>query len=423
MDALTHEPAELATRRRARTWPMVLLCLLVIGGIVFGIWFWPKTATNTDADKDAKRPIPVLIAPAARKDVPIYMDGLGTVQAFNTVTVKPQVDGTLVSVAFKEGQMVRKGDLLAQIDPRTYQAALDNAEAKRAQDEALLANARLDLARYRKLIASNYTSAQQADTAASLVAQLEAQVRQDQAQIDTARTNLQFTTITSPLDGRVGMRVVDAGNVVHASDPGGLLVITQLQPVSVLFTLPQQALPAVVRAMAEGTPAVTARSQAGPGTAGTPLDTGFLAVLDNQVDATTGTIRMKATFPNTKSQLWPGGFVGVRLQIGTAKDAVVIPPAAIQRGPRGTYVYMMAEDGESVRRQPTVIGYEDERGAVVQEGLTGGETVVVDGTSRLSEGSKVVVTRPAAVPGAGAPPAGPEPARAPGARRRSGGEG
>ncbi len=283
----------------------------------------------------------MLVATAEQKDVPIYLDALGTVQAFNTVTVKPMVDGPLNAVNFTEGQDVKKGDVLAQIDPRTYQAALDQATAKKAQDEAQLANARLDLARYTKLAANNYSSGQQADTAKAQVAQLEALVNQDQAQIDNARTLLGYTTITSPLDGRTGMRQVDAGNIVHASDTTGMVVITQLHPISVVFTLPQQTLAQVSRAMAQGAAKVLAYAQGAIGGQTGTLDTGTLTVLDNQVDPTTGTIKLKATFPNPENRLWPGAFVGVQVQVDTAKDAIVVPPAAVQRGPRSAFVYVV----------------------------------------------------------------------------------
>ena len=238
MDSLTREPADLMTRPRSRRWLMVVLCVLVIAGIGYAIWFWPAgSGDQATRNRNANQPIPVLVATAEQKDVPIYLDALGTVQAFNMVTVKPMVDGPLNVVNFTEGQEVKKGDVLAQIDPRTYQAALDQATAKKAQDEAQLANARLDLARYTKLAANNYSSGQQADTARAQVAQLEALVNQDQAQIDNARTLLGYTTITSPLDGRTGMRQVDAGNIVHASDATGMVVITQMHPISVVFTL------------------------------------------------------------------------------------------------------------------------------------------------------------------------------------------
>jgi membrane fusion protein, multidrug efflux system len=396
---------------------MALLCLLVIAAIGWAIWFFP--ASNLPAkgrDREAGQTIPVLTAAATAKDVPIYQDGLGTVQAFYTVTMKAMVDGPLLSVNFAEGQDVRQGDVLAKIDPRTYQAALDNAIAKKAQDEAQLANAKLDLARYQKLVANNYTSAQQADTAKAQVAQFAALVQQDQAQIDTARTQLSYTTITAPIDGRTGIRQVDPGNIVHAADTTGMVVLTQLQPISVLFTLPQQTLSAVAKAMAAGSPKVLALAQDAAGGAGQVLDTGTLTVLDNQVDPTTGTIKLKATFPNADHRLWPGGFVSVRLQTDVAKDAVVVPPSALQRGPRGAYVFVVGEDS-TAKRRPVTVGYEDESGSVITSGLKVDEKVVVDGASRLSDGSKVSLAKP---DGAEAKPNRPV---APGTGRRSQGRG
>jgi multidrug efflux system membrane fusion protein len=414
MDSLTREPVELLTRTRSRRWLMMVLCLLVVAGIAYAIWFWPAGSANQAArNRDANQPIPVLIATAEQKDVPIYLDGLGTVQAYNMVTVRAMVDGPLVAVNFVEGQDVKKGDLLAQIDPRTYQAALDQAVGKKAQDEAQLANARLDLARYQKLVANNYSSAQQADTARAQVAQLEAQLTQDQAQIDTARTQLGYTTIIAPLEGRTGMRQVDAGNIVHASDTTGMVVITQLHPISVLFTLPQQSLAAVANAMRGGAPKVLAYAQGAAGSAAGVLDTGTLAVLDNQVDPTTGTIKLKATFPNSDRRLWPGAFVGVELQVDTAKNAVVVPPAAVQRGPRGAYVYVVNQDNTTSRHNVTV-GHEDAQASIITEGVKPGDRVVIDGASRLSDGSKVSIVQPAA---AGSAPTAVQPA-APGTRRR-----
>jgi multidrug efflux system membrane fusion protein len=415
MDALTREPVQTKprTRNRLRAWAMVILCLLVVAAIGWAIFFFPSAGTGTKGrDRDSGQPIPVVTAVAAAKDVPLYLDGLGTVQAFNTVTMKAMVDGPLVAVNFKEGQDVQKGDVLAQIDPRTYQAALDNATAKKAQDEAQLANARLDLARYQKLVANNYTSAQQADTTKALVAQFAALVQQDQAQIDTARTQLSYATIVSPINGRTGIRQVDPGNIVHAADTTGMVVITQLEPISVLFNLPQQTLPAVARAMAAGSATVLAMAQDATGGGTRLLDTGTLAVLDNLVDSTTGTIKLKATFPNAKHRLWPGGFVSIRLQTDVAKDAVVVPPSAIQRGPRGSYVFLAGEDN-TVKRQAVTIGYEDEQGSVVSSGLKGGDTVVIDGASRLSDGSKIAAAKPDT--GAAAEPEQPA---APGTGRR-----
>jgi len=414
MDSLTREPVDLTTRPRSRRWLMAGLCLLVIAGIGYAIWFWPAGSGGQAArNRNANQPIPVLVATAEQQDVPIYLDALGTVQAFNTVTVKPMVDGPLNAVNFKEGQDVKNGDLLAQIDPRPYQAALDQAVAKKAQDEAQLANARLDLARYTKLVANNYTSGQQADTARAQVAQLEAQVKQDQGQIDAARTQLSYTSIESPLDGRTGMRQVDAGNIVHVADATGLVVITQLQPISVLFTLPQQTLPQVAKAMRQGVAKVLAFAQGTTGGQTGLLDTGTLTVLDNQVDPTTGTIKLKATFPNPGNRLWPGAFVGVQVQVDTANNAVVVPPAAVQRGPRGAYVYVVNADGSTARRDIQV-GHEDAQQSIIAEGVKPAEKVVIDGASRLNDGSKVTIVQPGATESSPAPD---RPA-APGTRRR-----
>lgn len=398
MQVTTRDRPATRTRSVLRRGVTLLLCLLVVAAIGWAIWFWPMRSGNRPGRDFARdQPIPVLVAESARKDVPIYLDGLGTVQAFNTVTVKPMVDGPLIEVRFKEGQDVHVGDVLARIDPRSFQAALDQAVAKKAQDQANLANARVDLARYQKLAATAYTSAQQADTQKATVAQLEAQVQQDQAQIDNARTQLSYTTITAPIEGRTGIRQVDAGNIVHASDTTGIVVITTLQPISVVFTLPQQALQSVAAAMQNGSPEVLAFAQGGDGAAGAVLDRGTLAVLDNQVDPTTGTIKLKATFPNPNHKLWPGGFVGVRLKVDTVHDALVVPPAAVQRGPRSPYVYVVNKDNSAARRQVT-LGHEDAQNVIVSEGIQPGEAVVVDGASRLTDGSKVSVV----------PPAGPE---------------
>ena len=349
--------------------------------------------------------IPVLADPGRRSsDVPIYLDGLGTVQASATVTVKPMVDGKLMEVRYREGQDVHIGDVLAIIDPRTYQAALDLAVAKKQQDESLLANARVDLVRYQKLAATAYTSAQQADTQKALVAQYEAQVAQDQAQIDTARTNLSYCTITSPVEGRAGIRLVDAGNIVHAADATGLVVVTTLKPISVVFTLPQQSLPAVAAAMGAGTPAVLALPQAADVAASAKvLDRGTLTVLDNQVDPTTGTIKLKATVPNDNLLLWPGAFVTVRLRVDIVRGAVVVPPVAVQRGPQGPYVYVLNND-QTVSRRGVREGHEDLAAVIVADGLKPGEKVVVDGAARLTDKAKVTVLPPCRSGARHAPP-------------------
>ena len=395
----------------------IFLWLIVLGAAGGAGYWWlvlrPAAETPGQTARGRRGPdaIPVVVAAAESRDVPIYLDGLGTAQASASVTVKPQVDGNLIEVRFREGQDVQVGDVLARLDPRSYQAALDQVTAKKAQDEATLANARLDAARYAKLAVSAYTPAQQADTAKSLVAQLTAQVAADQAQIDNARTQLSYTTITAPIAGRAGIRLVDAGNIVHASDPAGLVVLATLKPISVQFTLPQQALADVAKAMQAGPVTVLALPQNNDATsARTVLDRGTLTVLDNQVDPTTGTIKLKASFANEKLALWPGAFVTVRLQARVWQGAIVVPPVAVQRGPRGTYVYVIRPDQTAERREVTV-GHEDLQVSVIATGLQAGEQVVVDGAARLSDNSKVTLASPA-----GSPPA--TPAATPPGRRR-----
>src|SRR4051795_4481733 len=267
------------------------------------------------------QPAPVLVARASVADVPIYLDAVGNTRALNTVTVRPQVGGQIVKVAFKEGQDVQKGFVLAEIDPRTYQAQYDQAVAKKAQDEATLANARIDLERYTRLAAMNSGSKQQADTQKALVAQLEAQVQGDQGAIDNATTMLSYTKIVAPFDGRTGIRLIDEGNLVQPSTSSGIVVITQIQPISVLFNLPQQQYPQVSKAFTAGPLPVDALAADGS----TRLDNGTLEVIDNQMDQATGTIRMKAVFPNKQLQLWPGQFVNIRMLVDTLKQVITVP--------------------------------------------------------------------------------------------------
>jgi multidrug efflux system membrane fusion protein len=349
------------------------------------------------APAGSEQAVPVLAAEAKAMDVPVYLQGVGTVQAFNTVTVRAQVDGKLVKVAFQEGQEVKKGDLLAQIDPAIYQAQLGQAEAKKAQDEAQLANARLDLVRYTRLAQQVYGSQQQADTQRALVAQLEAQTKSDQAAIDSAKTYLGYTSITAPIDGRTGIRLVDEGNIVHAADATGIVVIAQLHPISVVFTLPQQHLAAINKAASAGSLPVDALG----GDNRTVLDSGKLQVVDNQVDQTTGTIKLKGTFPNAQLQLWPGQFVNVRLLIDTRRGAIVVPSAAVQQGPNGAFVYVVGKDGKAAIR-PVTIAQQDEARAVVASGLQSGETVVTSGFVRLTEGTSVTIAKPEAPPSSSA---------------------
>jgi membrane fusion protein, multidrug efflux system len=334
-------------------------------------------------------PVPVVAGVVEEKDVPIYLDGIGTVQAFNMVTVRAQVDGTIERIAFTEGQQAHKGDLLAVIDPRPYQAQLDQAVAKKAQDEAQLQNARITLKRNQDLLARKVLDQQTYDTQKYLVAQLEALVQADQAAIDNARTQLSYTQVTAPIDGRVGIRSVDEGNLVRASDASGIVTLTQLQPISVLFTLPQQDLPKVVSQTSPTGKKVMAVDRANA----KELSEGTLAVVDNQIDSTTGTIRLKATFANADLHLWPGQFINTRLLVDTRQNGLVVPAPVIQRGPKGSYVYVIKEDN-TVEMRDVQVAQIDGDTALIDAGLKAGERVVVDGQYKLQPGTKVeVITR------------------------------
>ena len=330
--------------------------------------------------------VPVLSLDARTADVPVYLDGVGTAKALNTVTVRPQVDGKLLSISFREGEDVPKGHILARIDPTIYKAQYDQAVAKKAQDEATLANGKLDLERYIRLAQTNAVNKQQVDTQRALVAQLEAQVRFDQAAIDNTAAVLSYTDIVAPIAGRTGIRQVDEGNIVHATDATGIVVITQLQPISVFFNLPQQKLPDLNRSMAEGLLPIDALAPDGKS-----LDQGKVLVLDNQVDQTTGTVKLKAEFQNRQLQLWPGQFINVRLLIDTLRQVVVVPTAAVQRGPNGNYVYVVKDD-ETVALRPITVSQQDDQQAVIETGLTAGEQVVTTGFSRLAEGTWVTTS-------------------------------
>jgi multidrug efflux system membrane fusion protein len=357
------------------------------------------------------------VASAARADVPVYLDAVGTIKALNTVTVSPQVDGKLLNVNYQEGQDVKKGDILARIDPVIYQAQLDQAVAKKAQDAAQLANSKLDLERYEKLAASNAINKQQADTQRALVAQNTAIVQADQAAIENAQALLGYTTITAPLDGRTGIRQVDEGNIVRAASSPAIVMITQLKPISAIFNLPQQDLPQVNAAFGKGALAVDALRSDNDAV----IDHGLLKVVDNQVDQTTGTVKLKAEFPNTDLQLWPGQFVNVRLLIDTLKQVVVIPTGAVQRGPNGTFVYIVKDDNTAAVR-PIVVQKQDETQTVVKSGLEPNDRVVTTGFVRLTDGSKVSVgSADAATPTQGAQPRGQRPDRQGGERRQRGG--
>ena len=341
-------------------------------------------ASQGEAAADA--PVPVVTAKAARQDVPIYATGIGSVEAYQSVLVRARVDGTLTQFPVREGQEVKQGDLIAVIDPRPYQAALDQATAKKAQDEAQLANARLNLTRFQSLATQDFASRQQVDTQQALVNQLVSAVAGDSAAIEAAQLNVGYCFIMSPVDGRVGLRQVDPGNLIHATDTTGIVTITQIHPISATFTLPQQELPRVQTDMASGAAPVLAydsddRTELGEGTLLTP---------DNMIDPNTGTIRLKATFPNKDGKLWPGQFINAHLQIGMARNAVTIPPAAIEHGPDGLYVYVVKPD-TTIALAAVAIGYQTDKLAVVTSGLAGNETVVIGGQSRLESGTKVAV--------------------------------
>ncbi len=330
--------------------------------------------------------VPVTTTVVARRDVPVLLRALGTIQPFQTVTVRARVDGTLDKVLFAEGQTVHPGDLLAQLDPRPYQATLDQALARKSADEAALANARSDLARYTELSTAQIASRQRFEQARATVLQAEAGVRGDEASVAFAQLNLGYTRITSPIEGRVGLRQVDAGNLIRVADPSttGIVTITQTRPIALLFTLPQDQLPQVQAAMRRGTLPVTALSPDEK----VKLGDGALVALESAIDAATGTIKLKAVFGNADETLWPGQFVNVRLHTDTRVDVPVLPSAAVQRGPDGFYVYLVKPD-QTVKRQAVTVSQDDGTLAVAASGLAGGETVVLSGQSRLTDGTRV----------------------------------
>jgi multidrug efflux system membrane fusion protein len=371
----------------------ITITLLILGGLGYIGWtaMQQKQATRGGARPDL--PVPVLAATPRIQEVPVYLDGVGSVRALNNVVVRAQVDGKLIAVNFTEGQDVKKGDVLGEIDPVLYKAQLDQAIAKKAQDEALLANQRIDLVRYQQLAASNAGSKQQADTQRATVAQTEALVNSDQAAIDNAQAMLGYTKIIAPLSGRAGLRQVDQGNIIHASDVTGLVIITQLQPIAVQFSLPQQQIVRVNAASAKGALAVDVFGNDGV----TVVDSGVLKGIDNQVDPTTGTLKLKAEFPNANFQLWPGQFVNVRLKVETLSKAVVVPTSAVQRGPAGTFSYVIG-DGDIVTAKPIVVTQQNETEAVIARGLSDSDRVVTTGFANLSDGAKVLIGKDDAAP-------------------------
>src|SRR5471032_2774193 len=412
-------PPSYAIPRRSWLWPAIIVAAVAV--VALGAWLiWRSSsedaskAQGADAAKtgkgagkagkagkggagDPNRAQPVAVATSRLGDINIVQTGLGTVTAIRTVTVKPRVDGQLQSVGFDEGQIVTEGALLAQIDPVPFQVALAQVEGQLARDVATLNNARLDLDRYRTLLAQDSIASQQVDQQASLVKQLEGTVKIDQSQLDNAKLQLSYTRITAPVGGRIGLRLVDPGNQVHNSDPSGIAVITQLAPITVLFTIPQDTLPRIMQRLKAGDkPPVEAwdRDQKNL------LASGTLLTVDNQIDVTTGTVKLKAQFTNGDAKLFPNQFVNVRMVVDTLKGVVLVPVAAIQRNDKGAVVYVVKDDStvavRSVQTGPT-----DGQNTAITSGLQAGERVITDGVDRIRDGGKVEVAAPAGSPGAG----------------------
>lgn len=382
--------------RRWWKWPLIVTVAL----LAFLI-FRPRSDRGPDKTAAAKggagRPIPVVAVPARIGDLGVYLSGLGTVTAVNTVTVRSRVDGQLIRVAFHEGQLVHKGDLLAEIDPRPFQVQLMQAEGQRSKDEAALNNARVDLHRYEVLIQSDSVPRQQLDTQAATVRQFEAAVQSDQAQIESAKLNLVYSHITSPITGTVGLRLVDPGNIVHAADPNGLVVITQLQPISVVFTIPADQLPPVQRQIRAGHKLAV---EAWDRDLKNRLAVGTVLAIDNQIDQATGTVRIKAIFDNGDGALYSNQFVNARLLVDTVRGAVLIPAAGVQRSPQTTFVYVVKPDS-TVEMRNVDVGLTEGDTSSVRRGLAAGEVVVTEGVDKLQPGSKVALAGPAG--GSGAP--------------------
>ena len=391
----TGPPMAEMKHRRFPTTRLVLIVLLVVvvGGTAWALRDRQRSAAAASAAAASAaiaRTTPVLTARVAQRDVPLWLEGLGNVSAYYTVTVRTLVDGPLIKVQFTEGQHVKKGDVLAQVDPRPFNIQLESAEAAFARDSANLKNARLNLERYKTLAQQNLIAVQQLTDQQASVDQLDSQVRADQAQIDTAKLNLNYARITSPIDGVTGVRLVDPGNVIHASDTGGLVVVTQLDPIAVFFTLPEDDLPAIHEAMAGEAPVVEARSRDGD----QPLGLGKLSVIDNVINQQTATVRLKAIFDNPQQRLWPNQFVKARLRLTTHKNALVVPAAVVQHGPQGTFAYVIAADSTAVVR-PIKVGTTQGDTTIIASGLSPGEQVVVEGQAQLRPGARVAA-KPAA---------------------------
>jgi multidrug efflux system membrane fusion protein len=378
-----------------RSWRVILLVLVAGGGLAYlgpvrGLW-------SSAAPSGARAPapaIPVMASKVERADIPIELAGIGTVQALNSVLVKSRVDGQIVKINFSEGKDVHAGDVLVEIDPAPYEAALAQAQANKLKDQALLENARLDLDRATRLAKTGATSTQQLDTAKSLVAQLEASVNSDQATIDSAQVQVNYSHIRAPIDGRAGTRLVDAGNIVRAADLTGVVTINQVHPIFVNFALPADSLPRIRAGLKIGDISVTAQDSDGR-----DLAAGKLSVIDNAINATTATINYKAVFDNTEEVLWPGQFVNVRIQLDILRDVIAVPVTAVQYGPDGAYAFIVGAD-RKVQKRPIKTGVVNKVSAVIETGLQTGDMVVTDGQYRIETGSTVeVLTKTAGPPG------------------------
>lgn len=391
---LAAPPASRRPKKRGLIW--VVFLLIVAGVAGYAVWraMHPAPVVRGAGGGGGRGgaqigPVPVVVAKVTRSSIPVYLNGLGNVTAFYTVTVKSRVDGQIMKVDFNEGDLVHEGQVLIEIDPRPYQVQLEMAEGTLARDQALLNNSKLDLQRYQTLLAQDAIPKQQLDTQTALVAQYEGNIKQDEANIDSAKLNLTYAKVTAPITGVVGLRQVDPGNIVHASDSNGMIVITQLQPISVLFTIPEDSLPQVTQKLRAG--------------AHLPVDaynrdnskkvaSGMLVTLDNQIDSTTGTSKLKAVFANTDNALFPQQFVNIRLLVDTLGNQQVVPNVAVQNGQQGTFVYVVDDDSR-VHLKPVQVGITTETSSQILNGLTDGDRVVVDGTDRLIEDARVRVRK------------------------------
>ncbi len=386
-------PPKSGARRR---WSLLLIAAIVIGGLGYGIYSLRQQsaagAANGPGGPGGRMPQPpVQVATASTADVPVWLGGLGTVTAANTVTVKSRVDGQLMKLHFTEGQTVRAGQLLAEIDPRPFQVSLAQAEGQLAKDQADLDNARADLARYRTLLAQESIATQKVDTQASLVRQLQGTVKADRAQVDSARLQLDYSRVTAPVSGRVGLKQVDVGNQISSGDTTGIVVITQVQPIQVLFTLPETQLPSILAPLNAGQ---TLTVEAWDREMKQRQAVGKLLTLDNQIDTSTGTIKLKAEFANTDGTLFPNQFVNARIRAGTLSQAVVVPVAAVQTGKKGSYVWVVGADNKVAMRQVSTTAGDGTR-VVISKGVQAGERLVTDGVDKLTEGARVEIVDPA----------------------------